>query len=97
MRFRAILAILAVFALGVSEVPAQVAPESAAKYNEGQDFVKKRRYSDAIAAFAGWAVAWSIPGIALAVAVCMAIAVGFGVYPAMSAARLDPVTALQAD
>ncbi len=50
-----------------------------------------------IAAFAGWAVAWSIPGIALAVAVCMAIAVGFGVYPAMSAARLDPVTALQAE
>ena len=50
-----------------------------------------------IAAFAGWAVAWSIPGIALAVVVCMAIAVGFGVYPAMSAARLDPVTALQSD
>jgi putative ABC transport system permease protein len=50
-----------------------------------------------IATFAGWAVAWSIPGIGLAVAVCMAIAVGFGVYPAMSAARLDPVTALQSD
>ncbi|MDA0792142.1 MAG: FtsX-like permease family protein, partial [Proteobacteria bacterium] len=51
----------------------------------------------AIAGFAGWAVAWSLPGIALAVIVCMAIAVGFGVYPAMSAARLDPVAALQAD
>jgi putative ABC transport system permease protein len=50
-----------------------------------------------IAAFAGWAVAWSVPGIALAVVVCMSIAVGFGVYPALSAARLDPVTALQAD
>ncbi len=50
-----------------------------------------------IAGFAGWAVAWSLPGIALAVIVCMTIAVGFGVYPAMSAARLDPVTALQAD
>jgi len=50
-----------------------------------------------IAAFAGWAVAWSLPGIALAVLVCMAIAVGFGVYPAMSAARLDPVAALQTE
>ena len=50
-----------------------------------------------IAAFAGWAVAWSLPGIALAVLVCTAIAVGFGVYPALSAARLDPVAALQTD
>ncbi|MEM6486048.1 MAG: ABC transporter permease [Pseudomonadota bacterium] len=50
-----------------------------------------------IAAFAGWAVAWSIPGISVAVVVCMAIAVGFGVYPALAAARLDPVMALQAD
>ena len=50
-----------------------------------------------IAAFAGWAVAWSLPGVAASVIVCMAIAVGFGVYPALSAARLDPVAALQAD
>ena len=50
-----------------------------------------------IAAFAGWAVAWSLPGIALAVLVCTAIAVGFGVYPALSAARLDPVAALQTE
>ena len=50
-----------------------------------------------IATFAGWAVAWSLPGIALAVLVCTAIAVGFGVYPALSAARLDPVAALQTD
>ncbi len=50
-----------------------------------------------IAAFAGWAVAWSLPGIALAVLVCTAIAVGFGVYPALSAAHLDPVAALQTE
>ncbi|MEE4202888.1 MAG: ABC transporter permease [Halieaceae bacterium] len=50
-----------------------------------------------IAAFAGWAVAWSLPAIGLAVVVCVAIAVGFGVYPALSAARLDPVSALQSD
>lgn len=50
-----------------------------------------------IAAFAGWSVAWSLPTIALALAVCISIAVGFGVYPALSAARLDPVEALQAE
>jgi putative ABC transport system permease protein len=50
-----------------------------------------------IAAFAGWAVAWSPLVILVAVIVCVSIAVGFGVYPAVSAARLDPVTALQAD
>ncbi len=51
----------------------------------------------AIATFAGWAVAWSPVVIVAAVLVCMTIAVGFGVYPAMSAARLDPVLALQSD
>ena len=50
-----------------------------------------------IAAFAGWAVAWSLPVIALAVVVCVAIAVGFGVYPALAAARMDPVAALQSE
>ena len=51
----------------------------------------------AIAGFSGWAVAWSVPVIILAVVVCVSIAVAFGVYPAMSAARLDPVAALQSD
>ncbi len=50
-----------------------------------------------IATFAGWAVAWSLLVIVAAVIICMAIAVGFGVYPAMSAAKLDPVQALQSD
>lgn len=49
----------------------------------------------AIAAFAGWQVAWSAYSILLAVGVCMAIGLGFGVYPARTAARLDPITALQ--
>jgi len=49
----------------------------------------------AIAAFAGWQVAWSAFSILLAVGVCMAIGLGFGVYPARTAARLDPITALQ--
>jgi len=50
-----------------------------------------------IGGFSGWAVAWSIPIIMLAVGVCITIAVGFGVYPAMAAAGLDPVTALQTE
>lgn len=50
-----------------------------------------------IGVFAGWAVAWSFLVIAAAVLVCIAIAVGFGVYPALSAAKLDPVLALQSD
>ena len=50
-----------------------------------------------IAAFSGWSVAWSVPTIGLAVSVCVAITVCFGVYPPLSAARLDPVQALQAE
>ena len=50
-----------------------------------------------IAGFADWSVAWSVPTIVLALGVCISIAVGFGVYPALSAARLDPVEALQAE
>ena len=50
-----------------------------------------------IGGFANWEVAWSIPVIALAVIVCVAIAVCFGVYPAFAAARMDPVAALQAE
>ena len=50
-----------------------------------------------IGAFSGWSVAWSFLTIGLAVTVCVAIAVGFGVYPSLSAARLNPVEALQAE
>ena len=35
--------------------------------------------------------------ILVAVLVCVSIAVGFGVYPAISAARMNPVLALQSD
>lgn len=50
-----------------------------------------------IAFFAKWAVAWDAIIILASVSVCVAIAVGFGVYPAMSASRLDPVAALQSE
>ena len=50
-----------------------------------------------IAAFSGWSVAWSYFSVAMAVCVCVSIAVAFGVYPSISAARMNPVEALQAD
>lgn len=50
-----------------------------------------------IAYFAQWAVAWSVPVILASVVICVTIAVCFGVYPAMSASRLDPVAALQSE
>ncbi|MCY3626341.1 MAG: ABC transporter permease [Gammaproteobacteria bacterium] len=50
-----------------------------------------------IAFFAKWAVAWDAFIILASVSICVTIAVGFGVYPAMSASRLDPVAALQSE
>ncbi len=50
-----------------------------------------------ISAAAGWPVAWSPFAIILALGVCMTIGVGFGLYPAKKAARLDPIVALQRD
>lgn len=47
--------------------------------------------------FSHWAVAFSLVSIVVAVVVCAAIAVGFGVYPAMAASKLDPVAALQSE
>ena len=50
-----------------------------------------------IAFFANWTVAWDAFIILASVSICVTIAVGFGVYPAMSASRLDPVAALQSE
>ncbi|QLE85292.1 FtsX-like permease family protein [Shewanella sp. Scap07] len=50
-----------------------------------------------ISTAAGWPVAWSPFAIILALGVCMTIGVGFGLYPAKKAARLDPIVALQRD
>ncbi|MCE9678917.1 ABC transporter permease [Shewanella sp. AS1] len=50
-----------------------------------------------ISAAAGWPVAWSPFAIFLSLGVCMTIGVGFGMYPAQKAARLDPIVALQRD
>jgi len=50
-----------------------------------------------IAALAGWSVAWSPLSLLLAVLLCVAVGVGFGVYPARQAAALDPIAALRSD
>ncbi|MGI2261253.1 ABC transporter permease [Shewanella sp. GXUN23E] len=50
-----------------------------------------------IATAAGWPVAWSPFAILLSLGVCMAVGIGFGLYPAKKAARLDPIVALQRD
>ncbi|MCL1094332.1 ABC transporter permease [Shewanella kaireitica] len=50
-----------------------------------------------ISSAAGWPVAWSPFAIILALGVCMTIGVGFGLYPAKKAAKLDPIVALQRD
>ena len=50
-----------------------------------------------ISTFAGWPVAWSLNAVVVAVLFCTATGLVFGIYPAIKASRLDPITALQHD
>jgi putative ABC transport system permease protein len=50
-----------------------------------------------IAALAGWSVAWSPLTLLIAVALCIAVGLAFGVFPARQAAELDPIAALRTD
>jgi putative ABC transport system permease protein len=49
----------------------------------------------AIAAFAGWQVAWAPLGVLASVLVCVSIGLGFSIYPARQAAALDPIAAIR--
>nr|WP_314862173.1 ABC transporter permease [uncultured Undibacterium sp.] len=50
-----------------------------------------------IATLAGWSVAWSPLSLFVAVAMCIAVGLAFGVFPAKQASRLDPIAALRSD
>jgi putative ABC transport system permease protein len=50
-----------------------------------------------IAALAGWSVAWSPLSLLVAVLLCVAVGLAFGVFPARQAAALDPIAALRSD
>jgi putative ABC transport system permease protein len=47
--------------------------------------------------YSGWAVSWSIPAIILSLGICMLVGVGFGVFPAIKASKLNPIEALHSD
>jgi putative ABC transport system permease protein len=48
-----------------------------------------------ITTYAGWTTRVSLPSIALGFIVSLAVGLGFGIYPAVRAARLEPVDAIR--
>ncbi|MDO6695370.1 ABC transporter permease [Aliiglaciecola sp. 3_MG-2023] len=53
--------------------------------------------SEIIGFYSGWAVSWSMTAIVLSLSICMIVGVGFGVFPAIKASRLNPIEALHSD
>ena len=53
--------------------------------------------SEIIGFYSGWAVSWSIVAIFLSLGICIAVGVGFGVFPAIKASQLNPIEALHSD
>lgn len=51
----------------------------------------------AVQLFAAWPVAFSLFGIVVSVVICLLTGIVFGLYPAIQAAELDPIKALQRD
>ncbi|MFT7506550.1 MAG: putative ABC transport system permease protein, partial [Gammaproteobacteria bacterium] len=53
--------------------------------------------SEIIGFYSGWAVSWSLTAISLSLSICMFVGVGFGVFPAIKASKLNPIDALHSD
>ena len=53
--------------------------------------------SELIGFYSEWAVSWSITAILLSLSICMLVGVGFGVFPAIKASKLNPIEALHSD
>nr|WP_136252844.1 ABC transporter permease [Ningiella ruwaisensis] len=53
--------------------------------------------SEVIGFYSGWAVSWSLTAIFLSLSICMIVGVGFGVFPAIKASKLNPIDALHSD
>ena len=53
--------------------------------------------SNLVGYFAGWSTIVTMLSIVLAFAVSVTVGIVFGLYPAIRAARLDPVRALHSD
>lgn len=53
--------------------------------------------SEVIGFYSGWAVSWSLTAIVLSLSICMIVGVGFGVFPAIKASKLNPIDALHSD
>lgn len=53
--------------------------------------------SEIIGFYSGWAVSWSLVAIILSLGICLLVGVGFGVFPAIKASKLNPIEALHSD
>ncbi len=53
--------------------------------------------SEVIGYYSGWAVSWSGIAVLLSLSICMIVGVGFGVFPAIKASKLNPIDALHSD